>query len=187
MNSRKGILILSLLFGFLIVVMFFRCPATVMQQARIENQSSNSGNLSTNQPIKMTAPPLIIAASMDDVDKIRELIKAGADVNERGAGHWHNTAIMEAAMAGRTNAVKELLNLGAEVNLRNDRGQTALMLAVAWGMDNNTNVLSILIAHGADVNADASGETPLHVALVSGDEHAETVKILRAAGAVTKP
>ncbi len=78
---------------------------------------------------------------------------------------------MTAARAGNADAVKALLDHGAEVNNKESwRGQTALMWATA---ENHPSVVQVLVEHGADVNAVSSvfdfsgmkpkpGDVPMH-------------------------
>ncbi len=61
---------------------------------------------------------------------------------------------MTAARAGNVEAVKLLLDHGAEVNAKESwRGQTALMWATA---ENHPAVVQVLVDHGADVNVVSS-------------------------------
>ena len=60
------------------------------------------------------------------------------------------TVLMKASRDGNADAVKVLLDHGAEVNVKeNFRGQTAVMWAAAEG---HANIVSLLAAHGADLN-----------------------------------
>jgi ankyrin repeat protein len=79
---------------------------------------------------------------------VEALLKAGADANSFQAEG--QTALMTAARAGSVDAVKLLLDHGAEVNAKESwRGQTALMWATA---ENHPAVVQLLVDHGADVN-----------------------------------
>ena len=76
---------------------------------------------------------------------------------------------------------RKLLRGGADVNVRDKHGQTALHSAVHW----NWRMVAALLEYGADVNArDKDGVTALHMAAEVGNEKA--VKALVAGGADVK-
>jgi len=91
-------------------------------------------------------------------------------------------SLFNAAKNGNVNAVKKLLNNGANVNQANDNeGKTPLYGASKGG---HTEVVKLLLAKGADVNKASVGEfglTPLHWASQEG--YTEIVKMLLAKGA----
>jgi TonB family protein len=92
--------------------------------------------------------------------------------------------IHEAAKNGDLADVKNHLARGANVNAKNEWGQTPLFLAATKG---NKDVAELLIAKGADVNAkDIAGATTLYLAVAKGLGHkdlAELVELLIAKGA----
>lgn len=58
--------------------------------------------------------------------------------------------------------MKALLDMGANVDERDERGSTALMTAAQWG---HVDVCRLLLERGADVNkSDKQGDTALHEA-----------------------
>lgn len=68
-----------------------------------------------------------------DIDKIKELIRDGADVNikaDRG-----ETALMEASRNGWEDVVEMLIHSGAKVDLKDMDGWSAIMWAVFNGYD----------------------------------------------------
>ena len=76
----------------------------------------------------------------------------------RGAGGA--TPLMYAALYGNAHAVELLLLKGADPNVRNDAGATALL----WAVD-DTEAARLLLEHGADPNIrSADGLTPLVLA-----------------------
>ena len=80
--------------------------------------------------------------------------------------HGH-TPLMQAALDGNTEIVRELLNRGADINQRDDNGRTALMFAVING---HYDTMKVLLEYGADVNAKSYiGGTALMGAALAGD------------------
>jgi len=80
-------------------------------------------------------PPLCAAARSGNTARIAELIRAGADVDERGGiNNW--TALMHAVHKSQPEAVRALLDAGADVNAAaGARGRdTALRLAEIQGL-----------------------------------------------------
>lgn len=90
------------------------------------------------------------AASATDLEgreeKIKRLLEAGADVNTKHGSGW--TPLMSEARYGPLDTVMDLfIDYGAELNLQNNEGDTALHIAA---MDNNTGTAEILLEAGAD-------------------------------------
>ena len=78
--------------------------------------------------------------------------------NRKGPGG--STPLMYAALYGDPDSMRRLLAAGAEPNVKNDAGATALMWAA-----NDLEKTRLLVNHGADVNARSdSGRTPLMIA-----------------------
>ena len=127
------------------------------------------------------------------------LLEAGADVNVRNeqgetalhkvvsTGHLERIAsrkqggaavLQDAIHYNHSAIVNRLLAAEADVNVRNDRGETALHKA-AWSA--NPAIVKLLLEAGIEVNArERAGETALHRAARSG--HSEIVKLLLEAG-----
>lgn len=89
------------------------------------------------------------------------------------------TALRSAAWGGHKEAVRLLLEAGAEIDGCDSDGRTALR-AAAWG--GHEEILLTLLKHGAEVDrSDREGRTPLIAATYMG--HKEAVEILLDAGA----
>jgi ankyrin repeat protein len=85
----------------------------------------------------------------------------------------------DAIRRGDTDAVRDLLAQGADVDGCDRYGQTGLMLAAHAG---HRDVVELLVAHGANLNVTAKfGLSALMLAVVSG--HAEVARLLAGAGA----
>jgi len=79
-------------------------------------------------------------------EKIRRLLEAGADVNVRRGNGW--TPLMVEARHGIfAEVMKLLIAYGADLDLQNSEGSTALHIAA---IDNNGEAAEILIDAGAD-------------------------------------
>jgi len=103
------------------------------------------------------------AATTGSVPRLQLLHLAGAKVNSRGAG---SPPLFLAAGEGRLNAVRYLLDEGAEVNLQTQHGSTALTEATFYG---HLPVIKELLMHGADVNVLSNDGTPLDIAISRKD------------------
>ena len=88
-----------------------------------------------------------------------------------------DTLLMVASRRGKLDAMKWLLENGADANAKNSRGQTTLMVAAA----ENLEAVPILLTYGADIQAsDAREKTALSYAARSGT--LETIKYLLSQG-----
>ena len=90
--------------------------------------------------------PLISAASEGHLEAVRVLLAHGADPN--AAGYRDQTAIIEAG--DRTDILRVLIDAGADVNCKDNAGNTALLLAVEG---KRAAVVAVLVEAGADVQA----------------------------------
>ncbi len=89
------------------------------------------------------------------------------------------TDLMARAFEGNTEAVRELLARGVDINARDSRGHTALMSAALNG---HTQTVQFLLDRGAAVDSrDDGGRTALIVAALNG--HVESVRLLLDRGA----
>jgi uncharacterized protein len=101
------------------------------------------------------------AATDGNVRRMRWLHMAGVNVNPHGA-----PPLLLAAREGRVNAVRYLLDQGADVNARDNAGNTAMAEAAYYAQ---IPVIKELIARGANINALTSAGTPLDIALSRKD------------------
>ncbi len=94
----------------------------------------------------------------------------------KGAGG--STPLMYAALYGDAESVRKLMELGADPNIPNDAGATALM----WAVD-DLEKTGALLEHGADPNAASNdNRSPLAIAVISRGS-APVVKLLLDRGA----
>ena len=95
------------------------------------------------------------------VERVRELIAAGADVNRRHK--YGHTPVHEAAFHGRIDMVTVLLAAGADPNMCGDDGGGPLFWAARGG---HLELVELLLTNGAAPNALRDGKaSPLWVAI----------------------
>jgi uncharacterized protein len=87
---------------------------------------------------------LIEAAKQGDLERVRELLDKGADVNARNINDM--TVLISAARGGNLEIVKLLLEKGSDINARASNGFTAMKQASKEG---HTQIVELLKAHGA--------------------------------------
>lgn len=81
------------------------------------------------------------------VDLTKSLIQSGEDVNAQDRNGW--TPLHFAAQAGSIGAVELLIDAGADINLRNSDGNTALWVAT-MNSYHGTQVIELLLKKGAN-------------------------------------
>jgi ankyrin repeat protein len=106
-------------------------------------------------------------------------LRAGLKVSDVNFRDQHGTTpLMYAAALGSLQAMKVLLQAGADLNAKNAFGATALMWCI-----NQPDMVRLLVAKGVDVNARSKmGRTPLLLAASYGG-NSEVVRLLLAKGA----
>ena len=125
--------------------------------------------------------PFAIAARQGNANILGQLMKAGADPNDKlNEVNSGETPLMHAARSGSAEAVRLLIFAGARVNARESwNGQTALHWAAAEGQG---AIVETLIEGGADVRQRSNaGSTPFMFAVREGD--VRSVRAFLAAGA----
>lgn len=110
----------------------------------------------------------------------RQLRHLDQDINSTDPTQDATTALQQAARLGNNEAVKRLLEHGADVNLSDANRQTALHKAVEGG---HLAVVQTLLAHGAAIDLpDGNGYTPLFYTCSKNDK-LEIAKVLVEYGA----
>lgn len=116
----------------------------------------------------MHGTPLMVAARSGRINAIRALLAGGADANQfdrwgRATIHLINSR-ERATLRDYTPVIQALAVGGADLNLRSEKGETALTLALHT--DASKEVIDTLIEYGADVNlSDQNNIPPLHIAV----------------------
>ncbi|XP_072296791.1 ankyrin repeat domain-containing protein 12 isoform X2 [Eucyclogobius newberryi] len=143
----------TLLFGY---PLSERKQMALLMQMTANSPDSTPSHPSQTPPVQKKVPP---SRQKDKVNKR----------NERG-----ETALHMAAIRGDAKQVKELISLGADVNVKDFAGWTPLHEACNLGY---YDVAKVLISAGAEVNTQGlDDDTPLHDASSSG--HKDIVKLL---------
>ena len=103
---------------------------------------------------------LLAASCLGSIKDIQEYISQGADVNATTADGY--TPLMYAAMFNTAEAVRLLIENGADVNAKDFQRQTALSLIVSKeGWPRNPDVIPEIVKGGADVNDYYDGDSTL--------------------------
>ena len=125
--------------------------------------------------------PLGLAIFFGHAETAQALLELGADINQAARNAMMVAPLHAAAAAKQTDIACELLERGAEPNVRQQAGYTPLHEAARQG---NFTLVDRLIAHGADVEAMADdGRKPLTFAQESGVT--EVADLLESYGATT--
>jgi ankyrin repeat protein len=97
-------------------------------------------------------PPIVYAAARARLDVVERLLMRNVDVNARYPNDltllmWASGPDEKVPEAEATRVVAYLLDKGAHIDDRDDRGRTALMIAAEGG---RAEVAALLLARGAD-------------------------------------
>lgn len=158
--------------------------------ARIDQKGRQSVR-AVNEVAFQGATPLALAAEVNSLDAIKELVKGGAD--PKIATEQGTTPLILACGAGtdvqRMRSVEErtlaletakfLVEQGVDVNAAGQFGWTALHAATYQGLD---DVIEFLVSKGAKIDAfDKLGQTPLSISLsvLTKDAGAKRLQIPR--------
>ena len=98
------------------------CLAVATTNAKTSN--SHSVNYVATAVFKVS--PFCVSIAKGDIETVKKLINLGADVNEKSNGM---TPVMYAAKFNRTEILKLLIDNGAKLKVKSDKGMTALKYA----------------------------------------------------------
>ena len=95
---------------------------------------------------KTGIPMLNIAARKGQAAMIQLLIQSGAQLNQLSDDR-KSSALFDGALGKHVNAVKELIEAGAELNIQSNDGQTALTVSIGSSCE---EIIEALLKAGAD-------------------------------------
>jgi len=147
------------------------------------------GRMQVSEPV-VPVPPgpdssnkeLLLAALRGQLDKVKELLAAGADVN-----YWdqetYMTALMYATSREHLDVVNELIANRANLTMADHNGATALHIAASYGhVDILRRIIDALLEEREDLNTqDGHGRTALHMAAEGGMVNSVTLLLQRGA------
>jgi ankyrin repeat protein len=90
---------------------------------------------------------LFNAVEKDQLDIVKLIVKAGADINAKN--YANDTVLIWASAHDKLEVVKYLIKMGADINIKNKFGNTSLKYAIR---NNKIEILTYLIENGADIN-----------------------------------
>jgi hypothetical protein len=128
--------------------------------------------VASKQPDKPVSPgvlkkKLFNAAKSGDVKALRDALDAGIDVHSLSANKW--TALHEACRYGQLEAVKVLLEAGADPNLPHPQNGFTPMVVATFDKGHTEIVRALLRGGAAPSLQDQYGWTPLHKVAGLGD------------------
>ncbi len=139
----------------LLILILFTANSYCMEETGFWNQLKTEWS-------KIKNKNLIDAVKAENPALVKQLINSGnynVNVDVDGYGM---TILMQAAINGNLEIVKELIKKGANVNAQSNPGYTALMWAAHFG---RYQIAKELIKAGADINAKThAGQTALDMA-----------------------
>ena len=111
----------------------------------------DSSKAKTQSAVKKTAvnPPdldIHAAALMGDLVAIQQHIEAGSDLDQREP-NVGSSPLITAAVFGRIDVAKALIDAGADINFQNNQGSTPLHCAAFFCY---TDIVEVLLEKGAD-------------------------------------
>jgi hypothetical protein len=125
---------------------------------------------------------LLRASWSNDVSGVKRLIALGADVNEKCYAGW--TPLYFAVEANFLTIAQVLIDAGADVNVQDKDNKTPLHIAIGFGHQGHTRMVTLLLNAGSNINIqDNKGNTPLYDAVFWGES--EIVELLLEMGADT--
>lgn len=137
-KTFKAKLLVKLSFILLIAVFVTACS----------NSGEKNDSKDNHETIKTAKPKIDIhtAALTGNVDVLEQHVMYGTDLNSKDP-YANSTPLITASVFGKINAVKFLIDAGADLNALNNDGATALHSAAFFC---NTEIVEVLLEAGID-------------------------------------
>jgi ankyrin repeat protein len=128
------------------------------------------------------------ACENGDLEVLEIVIDSGEDLNEDIEHKGHTSALGVAAYNGQTNAVRLLLDAGADPNLSSIAGRFGSPLAAACWHEGGEDIVALLLRAGADPNSELPcGSFPDAFSAALYFEYPGSIALMLHAGAIVKP
>ena len=120
--------------------------AIIVLGACSDRKASAQKGSSTQSSVKAPAVDIHTAVITDNVEALKQHIRAGTNLNEEDP-FGGSSPLISAALFGKTEAAKILIEAGADVNFQNNDGSTALHTAAFFC---RPEIVKILLDKKAD-------------------------------------
>ncbi len=124
--------------GYKLVYNFFQPPTKIEQPKEV--------NVVHYASLKTA---LHYAAELGELNRVKNLLNNGADINIKVGMQQRNTALLLALMYGNFNIARYLIEQGADINISNNEDVTPLHIAMMAG---NFDMVKLLIDKGANLH-----------------------------------
>ena len=155
-----------------------RLATAVQQMARDTIRQLLEKRVDVNAPQPDGTTALHWATYHDDLDLVKRLMGAGANVLV--ANRYGVTPLALACINGNAAMIERFLDAGADANSTLPGGETMLMTAARTG---RVEAVRLLIARGADVHAKEPRRGQTAIMWAAAEGHVETIEELIKAGA----
>jgi hypothetical protein len=111
-----------------------------------KEEKSENGEVSTESKVKAPEVDIHTAVVTDNLAALKQHIEAGTNINEKDP-FGGSSPLISAAVFGKTDAAKVLIDAGADINFQNNDGSTALHTSAFFC---RPEIVAMLIEKGAD-------------------------------------
>src|SRR5579871_6835687 len=120
--------------------------ATMLTSASCQNKKENTQEQTSKSGVKPPQVDIHTAIVAGNLEAVRQHIAAGSDINIKDP-FGGSSPLISAAVFGKTEIAKTLIDAGAKLNVQNNDGSTALHSAAFFC---RPEIVKMLLAKGAD-------------------------------------